>query len=76
MSKIIQIIPAGDRWFFAHDDAQNKGKKIIHRVAVWALLEDGTVKGMVDVVNAQGGLVFAPPVPGKYYHIDDKDMPD
>lgn len=56
-AKIVQIVPAQNWWvlYFTGDGSAEKEKE---RVALWALYDDGTVKGLVS--NAENGLV--PPV--------------
>lgn len=74
--KYVTIIPATD-WFFVHENSQATtfAKFSAHRLAAFALAEDGTVVGLLPAVglpnaNTTNSKIIEPPmIKGEYLHI-------
>ena len=76
--KIASVTPATD-WFFCHEHPEDATRFVFHRIAVWALYEDGTVRGLIGGVPVgpqnphvkEQKLISVPPVNGIFRHLDD-----
>lgn len=76
---IKQIMPTDGKWYFCASGAP-QDKPSVTRIAVWALMEDGSIVGMIgnalvggqrNVADGSAYLVTAPPLPGVYKCEDD-----
>ncbi|UUZ66565.1 hypothetical protein LP417_34000 (plasmid) [Polaromonas sp. P1-6] len=73
--KYITIIPAVD-WFFVHENEHQAtfARYTAHHLAAWALMEDGTVVGLLPVVGlprspaTNAKLIEPPSMKGEYLH--------
>ena len=76
-SLVVGFLPA-DQWFFVH--THSSGRKVIHRVALWAQLKDGRVIGMMGIrttplsSSLPPPLVPMPALEGCYVHLDQMSL--
>lgn len=85
MPKIVQITPCTG-WFYAADINHPSSSGVFEPVAAWALLDDGSVVGLLNDgrdSSQVGGAFLAPPIPqdgdpfGEYLHesqLDEQQM--
>ena len=75
LPRYVSLVPAND-WYFVHEGTTPDRRRVLHRVAVWAQREDGSVIGLISVEKMQDGphqvprLVEPPPIEGGYLHED------
>lgn len=72
--KYLSLTPATD-WFFVHKSEDARRPHAIHRIAVWAITENGEVIGLIPVNDPRvtngltAKLVAPPPIEGEYRHL-------
>jgi hypothetical protein len=74
--KYLTIIPATD-WFFVHENSQpaSHAKFTAHRLAAFALSEDGTVVGLLpaaglpNATTTNAKTMEPPGIKGEYLHL-------
>lgn len=71
MPKIIQICPTSGDWYLVHDAPGVDGGQVVHSVATWALLDDGSVVGLIGDIPKGGNreiptLEYVPSLASKY----------